>query len=540
MSKKTYTHNGYYGYINKVQEKALSNPQWFWSNDEDATKARQWLHDNHASAIVDEIYDNTPDDIKKNIDYKKLSQNSRIKHIKSSVNDTRNDFANKAATQLGYVSAVPAIAYGLAVAPAMTALGAASGLPGALIGGIVGSNFDKKYINSDGTPIVSTYANEGAFAGATIASVAGGIGGSKIDKRLTLPKKWSDALDNITWNNQKQDAWRENYHKQKDVENAYDRFVNDGIIESNADDWYGHDNLGVLSDGDIRLDDFELDFFRNMLSKPEANRYGFVDAAKNLGIDSHTSLDEFNNILNNAYRRSDPNYKHLNLLFNWDRSYRKPRPFPAAKPAVVDQVRQALDGIRFVRNNQKSSPAPPTKLTMKGNLFDSRSNNYGDVNHVTIGFTPPRKHITVPKSEYRLTIGGMAAHEAGHGNPLFNTYASPGSVTPDSPYYGNDYSRVSNRIKQLLEPTDMTIDNHDMEFTEGYSDLWGMKYNMRNIKGNSDRKYNYLDLLRYKLTPVGRKDRFVMQRGGWWKGWKQQLDALNEVYKNGGKIHAKK
>ena len=53
---------------------------------------------------------------------------------------------------------------------------------------------------------------------------------------------------------------------------------------------------------------------------------------------------------------------------------------------------------------------------------------------------------------------------------------------------------------------------------------------------HSDKKYNYFDLLRYKLTPTGIGDRFIRQRGGWWKGWKQQLDALNEVYKNGGKL----
>ena len=65
MAKKIYKHNDYYGYINKIQEKAISNPEWFWSDAEDASKARQWLHDNNAGAIVDEIYDNTPDDIKK-------------------------------------------------------------------------------------------------------------------------------------------------------------------------------------------------------------------------------------------------------------------------------------------------------------------------------------------------------------------------------------------------------------------------------------------------------------------------------------------
>ena len=49
-------------------------------------------------------------------------------------------------------------------------------------------------------------------------------------------------------------------------------------------------------------------------------------------------------------------------------------------------------------------------------------------------------------------------------------------------------------------------------------------------------KYNYWDLFRYKMTPTGIHDRFIQQRGGWWGGWKQQLDALNTIYKNGGKL----
>ena len=50
-----YKHNDYYGYINKIHEQAIKNPQWFWSNDSKAAEARQWLYNNGASKIVDEI-----------------------------------------------------------------------------------------------------------------------------------------------------------------------------------------------------------------------------------------------------------------------------------------------------------------------------------------------------------------------------------------------------------------------------------------------------------------------------------------------------
>jgi hypothetical protein len=88
----------------------------------------------------------------------------------------------------------------------------------------------------------------------------------------------------------------------------------------------------------------------------------------------------------------------------------------------------------------------------------------------------------------------------------------------DSPYYGYNYRKLPERTKKLLSPT-KNVDEHDFEFAEGYADLTGTKFNMYD-KGISDaalhpdKKYNYFDLLRYKLTPTGIGDRFIRQRGG--------------------------
>ena len=123
MAKKVYKHNDYYGYINKIQEKAISNPDWFWSDAEDASRARQWLHDNNAGAIVDEIYDNTPDDIKKKISYKKLTSDKAQEIYDKGIIDA----TNKAAKQIGEVAATGAI-----LVPAITTA------PIATVGGIVG------------------------------------------------------------------------------------------------------------------------------------------------------------------------------------------------------------------------------------------------------------------------------------------------------------------------------------------------------------------------------------------------------------------
>jgi hypothetical protein len=37
----TYKHNDYYRYIKYIQQKGISDPQWFWSDSEDASQARQ-------------------------------------------------------------------------------------------------------------------------------------------------------------------------------------------------------------------------------------------------------------------------------------------------------------------------------------------------------------------------------------------------------------------------------------------------------------------------------------------------------------------
>ena len=128
MAKKIYKHNDYYGYINKVQEKAISNPEWFWSDAEDASKARQWLHDNNAGAIVDEIYDNTPDDIKKKISYKKLTSDKAQEIYNKGITDA----TNKVAKQIGEVAATGAI-----LVPAITTAPIAT--VGGIVGGTIGS-----------------------------------------------------------------------------------------------------------------------------------------------------------------------------------------------------------------------------------------------------------------------------------------------------------------------------------------------------------------------------------------------------------------
>ena len=152
-----YKHNDYYGYINKIQEQAIKNPQWFWSNDSKATEARQWLYNNGASKIVDEIYENTPDSVKKNIDSKKLSKHIsddvKTGQIKKDIYDRQKKFLDTAVA-IG-ATTLPLIA----VAPTVVTS------PGTIIGGLVGGALGTEGTNSAVRKLSNgKYSNWGDFA----------------------------------------------------------------------------------------------------------------------------------------------------------------------------------------------------------------------------------------------------------------------------------------------------------------------------------------------------------------------------------------
>ena len=152
-----YKHNDYYGYINKIQEQAIKNPQWFWSNDLKATEARQWLYNNGASKIVDEIYENTPDSVKKNIDNKKLpkhiSDDIKAGQIKKDIYDRQKKFLDTAVA-IG-ATTLPLIA----VAPTVVTS------PGTIVGGLVGGALGAEGTNAAVRKLSNgKYSNWGDFA----------------------------------------------------------------------------------------------------------------------------------------------------------------------------------------------------------------------------------------------------------------------------------------------------------------------------------------------------------------------------------------
>ena len=199
-----YKHNDYYGYINKIQEQAIKNPQWFWSDDPKASEARQRLYNNGASKIVDEIYENTPEDIKKNIDSKKLSTNVKTDQIKQDVYKGQKKFIDTAgavgATTLPLIAAAPAI---------ITA-------PGAMIGGLVGGVLGAKGTDAAVRKLSNNkysnwgdFVSKGKYYGETLntlidftnpgAIIGGGLGakaGNKIYSNLSNRYTFNQLLKN--------------------------------------------------------------------------------------------------------------------------------------------------------------------------------------------------------------------------------------------------------------------------------------------------------------------------------------------------------
>lgn len=181
-----YKHNDYYGYINKIQEQAIKNPEWFWS---DASEARQWLYNNGASKIVDEIYENTPDNIKKNIDSKKLSTSIKTDQIKQNIYDGQKKFLDTAGSVALQTAPLVAAAPAIIASPMALALGIAGGMAGGNITNKLTNKFSNGQYNTFGE-FIRKGEDKGEFKntfaeflnpGAIIGGLMGGAAGRMVD-----------------------------------------------------------------------------------------------------------------------------------------------------------------------------------------------------------------------------------------------------------------------------------------------------------------------------------------------------------------------
>ena len=106
MAKKILTQEDL-RYINNLTAYAIQNPEWFWSDADDASNARQYLYDNGGKGIVDEIYKETPDNIKKTIGNKKLSNDASFNKFHEEWKDKQEDASKVVAGTLAASAAAP-------------------------------------------------------------------------------------------------------------------------------------------------------------------------------------------------------------------------------------------------------------------------------------------------------------------------------------------------------------------------------------------------------------------------------------------------
>ena len=498
-----YKHNDYYGYINNIQQKAISNPQWFWSNSEDASQARQWLYNNGASAIVDDIYKNTPEEIQKTIPANYLSQNLQSTRY---INDVRkrNENAGRTVTEVAAgVAGAPALLAGATVAPITTGMGllgsAAGSIGGSMLGSRIGNAiYSRGTENDGGGSSISTNREKGATAGGLIVGTIGGItsgltgnlsesilksGGHynpaetfSSAERQAARNEWSGYLDNIQ---KLKSRWR----------GAYKRTASE--FGTKFEEAPGHSLNGI--DPRVRLSER----VPNILNPNETYNPIHISGQKAAGI-------------NNAVDAADAALKYYD---KWG----------------AFQNRDSFIKIDPAKNISNSS----------------HSNNI-----ITVGTSNKPYEIYddgVSNKIYKLRIDEIIGHELGHENPRFNTgrptvslksyngetYNLP-SYNSDSLYYGFDYSKINPVVKSTLKPKGK-VNIHDKELSESFSDVFGLRTAM-DVNGiGKENKYNVFDVLRYKYTvPGGRNNRFLMQH----PGLRNQVRALNtSVYlKKGGNI----
>ena len=315
-----------------------------------------------------------------------------------------------------------------------------------------------------------------------------------------------------------------------------------------------------------------------------SSQLGGKEWLNKIGWTSDMTADEWIKKMNDMLNPKSSNYnpKLKDELEFWDIDTRvRSNPSMQTKKMIVDYHKTAENAKDYVQKsytrkhkklsnddlNSMFDDFPEQGMTLYG---ENVGNSANIDDHLYIGTTPgkfefytkvkPEKWSDLFTKKYwkdldlsGTTLTSVAAHETAHGNRMFNTEANIDAFTPgdrriqimmESPTYALNYQSVPERWKQLLKPSKY-VNSHDIELSEGYSDLWGTRANMyergigKKASFDPNKKYNYFDLLRYKMTPTGITDRFIQQRGGWWKGWKQQLDALNELYKNGGKLNGR-
>ena len=191
--------NDYYKAINNLKERFYADPEAFWSDNGEIAKWREHLYKTpQGTAIMEEFYSATPDDIRQRIDPKKLNTKMQQARMDSGIREATGNAADFIATK-----ALPAIATPLAIAAApVTTLGAVTG---GLAGSRLGANWwrnmnsgeeNYNYMVTDDMgneiPVVrdpeQVREAQGGLVGGAIGAALGGIGAEYIEMPKEMPQ----------------------------------------------------------------------------------------------------------------------------------------------------------------------------------------------------------------------------------------------------------------------------------------------------------------------------------------------------------------
>ena len=132
VAGKKMKENDYYKAINNLKEQFYDNPEAFWNAGGDTAKWREHLYTTpEGTAIMEEFYGATPDDVKKKLGNKVTNRKMQQAKMNSTITEGTDKVADVAVRKV-----LPTIALPLSVAAAP--LATATGLAGAAVGGYLG------------------------------------------------------------------------------------------------------------------------------------------------------------------------------------------------------------------------------------------------------------------------------------------------------------------------------------------------------------------------------------------------------------------
>lgn len=165
----------------------------------------------------------------------------------------------------------------------------------------------------------------------------------------------------------------------------------------------------------------------------------------------------------------------------------------------------------------------PSITWLKRGIDSSYALRQDDANNISLGI--------FDSDEFNKA--GVAAHEAGHFQPLFNTRETlqdKGPMIYESPYYNNNYNKIPMLWANWLAPTVLTND-HDFELSENYSDLMSLRQALFEEgifdSTKKNKRFTRKDLKKFLRTERSKKERFLRNHNTY-----NTIKAINDIAQN--------